>query len=44
MPVRHEMLVMVDDEKMTGALKEPEGTHAPISNENDACERVLTAP
>jgi hypothetical protein len=38
------MLVMVDDEKMTGALNELEGTHAPISNEEDACERVLTAP
>jgi glucose-6-phosphate 1-dehydrogenase len=36
------MLVMVDDEKMTGALKELEGTPAPISDEKDACERVLT--
>jgi len=38
------MLVMVDDEKMTGALKELEGSHAQISNEKDAYERVLTAP
>ena len=36
------MLVMVDDEKMTGALKELEGTPAPISDEKDAYERVLT--
>ncbi|MBZ5538720.1 MAG: glucose-6-phosphate dehydrogenase [Acidobacteriia bacterium] len=36
------MLVMVDDEKMTGALKELEGTRAPISDEKDAYERVLT--
>jgi len=34
--------VMVDDEKMTGALKELEGTRAPISDEKDAYERVLT--
>jgi glucose-6-phosphate 1-dehydrogenase len=36
------MLVMVDDEKMTGALKELEGTPAPISEEKDAYEKVLT--
>jgi glucose-6-phosphate 1-dehydrogenase len=36
------MLVMVDDEKMTGALKELEGTPAPVSDEKDAYERVLT--
>jgi glucose-6-phosphate 1-dehydrogenase len=36
------MLVMVDDEKMTGGLKELEGTPAPISEEKDAYERVLT--
>ena len=36
------MLVMVDDEKMTGGLKELEGTPAPISDEKDAYERVLT--
>ena len=36
------MLVMVDDEKMTGGLKELAGTPAPISDEKDAYERVLT--
>jgi glucose-6-phosphate 1-dehydrogenase len=36
------MLVMVDDEKMTGALKELEGTPAPGSDEKDAYEKVLT--
>jgi glucose-6-phosphate 1-dehydrogenase len=36
------MLVMVDDEKMTGGLKELEGTPVPISDEKDAYERVLT--
>jgi glucose-6-phosphate 1-dehydrogenase len=36
------MLVMVDDEKMTGALKELEGSRAPISDEKDAYEKVLT--
>jgi glucose-6-phosphate 1-dehydrogenase len=36
------MLVMVDDEKMLGALKELEGTPSPISDEKDAYERVLT--
>ena len=36
------MLVMVDDDKMIGAVKELEGTPTPISNEKDAYERVLT--
>lgn len=36
------MLVMVDDDKMIGAVKELEGTPAPISDEKDAYERVLT--
>jgi glucose-6-phosphate 1-dehydrogenase len=36
------MLVMVDDENMTGAVKELEGSPAPISDEKDAYERVLT--
>jgi len=36
------MLMMVDDEKMTSALKEIEGSPAAISNEKDAYERVLT--
>ena len=36
------MLVMVDDEKMTGAVKELAGTPSPISDEKDAYERVLT--
>ena len=36
------MLVMVDDEKMTGALKELAGTPEPVSDEKDAYERVLT--
>ncbi len=36
------MLVMVDDEKMIGGLKELAGTPTPISNEKDAYERVLT--
>jgi glucose-6-phosphate 1-dehydrogenase len=36
------MLVMVDDEKMTGALKEIQGTPEPVSGEKDAYERVLT--
>ena len=36
------LLVMVDDEKMTGALKELEGTPAPVSDVKDAYERVLT--
>ncbi len=36
------MLVMVDDEKMTGGLKELAGVPAPISDEKDAYERVLT--
>jgi len=36
------MLMLVDDEKMTSALKELEGVPAPISNEKDAYERVLT--
>jgi hypothetical protein len=44
MPVRHEMLATVDDAKMTSALKELEVTHVSISNEKDACERMLTAP
>ena len=33
---------MVDDEKMTGGLKELAGVPAPISDEKDAYERVLT--
>jgi glucose-6-phosphate 1-dehydrogenase len=36
------MLVMVDDEKMTGGLKELAGVPAPIDDEQDAYERVLT--
>ena len=36
------MLVMEDDEKMIGALKELAGTPLPISDEKDAYERVLT--
>ena len=36
------MLAMADDEKMTGVLKELEGTPLPISDEKDAYERVLT--
>ena len=36
------MLVMVDDDKMIGAVKELEGTPSPISDEKDAYERVLT--
>jgi glucose-6-phosphate 1-dehydrogenase len=36
------MLVRVDDETMTGSLKELEGTPTPISDEKDAYERVLT--
>ena len=36
------MLVMADDERMIGALKELEGTPTPISDEKDAYERVLT--
>jgi Glucose-6-phosphate dehydrogenase, C-terminal domain/Carbohydrate-selective porin, OprB family len=36
------MLVMVDDEKMTSALKDLKGTPAPVSDEKDAYERVLT--
>ena len=36
------MLVMVDDEKMTGGLKELAGVPTPVSNEKDAYERVLT--
>jgi glucose-6-phosphate 1-dehydrogenase len=36
------MLVMVDDEKMIGGLKELAGAPAPISDEKDAYERVLT--
>ena len=36
------MLVMVDDDKMIGAVKELEGTPTPISDEKDAYERVLT--
>jgi glucose-6-phosphate 1-dehydrogenase len=35
------MLVMVDDDKMIGAVKELEGTPTPISDEKDAYERVL---
>jgi glucose-6-phosphate 1-dehydrogenase len=33
---------MVDDENMTGGLKELVGTPSPISDEKDAYERVLT--
>jgi glucose-6-phosphate 1-dehydrogenase len=36
------MLVMVDDEKMRGAVKELAGTPVPTSDEKDAYERVLT--
>ena len=36
------VLVMVDDDKMIGAVKELEGTPTPISDEKDAYERVLT--
>ena len=36
------MLVMVDDEKMIGGLKELAGVPTPISDEKDAYERVLT--
>jgi glucose-6-phosphate 1-dehydrogenase len=36
------MLFMTDDEKMTGALKELEGTPYPVSDEKDAYEVVLT--
>ncbi len=36
------MLIMVDDEKMTGGLKELAGVPAPIEDEKDAYERVLT--
>jgi glucose-6-phosphate 1-dehydrogenase len=36
------MLVMVDDDKMTGGLKELAGGRTPISDEKDAYERVLT--
>jgi glucose-6-phosphate 1-dehydrogenase len=36
------MLVMVDDETMTGGLKEIAGVPSPISDEKDAYERVLT--
>jgi glucose-6-phosphate 1-dehydrogenase len=36
------MLVMVDDDKMLGAVKELEGTPSPILDEKDAYERVLT--
>jgi len=36
------MLVMVDDDKMIGAVKELKGTPTPISDEKDAYERVLT--
>jgi glucose-6-phosphate 1-dehydrogenase len=36
------MLVMLDDEKMTGALKELAGAPEPVSDEKDAYERVLT--
>jgi glucose-6-phosphate 1-dehydrogenase len=35
------MLVMVDDEKMTGGLKELAGVPSPIDDEKDAYERVL---
>ena len=36
------MQAMVDDENMTGGLKELVGTPSPISHERDAYERVLT--
>jgi len=36
------MQAMVDDENMTGGLKELVGTPSPISDEKDAYERVLT--
>jgi glucose-6-phosphate 1-dehydrogenase len=36
------MLVLVDDDKMVGGLKELAGVPAPISDEQDAYERVLT--
>lgn len=36
------VLVMVDDEKMTGALKEIEGSPVPVRGEQGAYERVLT--
>jgi glucose-6-phosphate 1-dehydrogenase len=36
------MLVLVDDDKMLGAVKELAGTPAPISDEKDAYERVLS--
>jgi len=36
------MLVMMDDEKMIGGLKELAGAPTPISDEKDAYERVLT--
>jgi glucose-6-phosphate 1-dehydrogenase len=36
------MLVMVDDEKMLGAVKELAGVPTPILDEKDAYERVLT--
>jgi glucose-6-phosphate 1-dehydrogenase len=36
------MLVMVDDDKMLGAVKELAGTPAPIRDERDAYARVLT--
>jgi glucose-6-phosphate 1-dehydrogenase len=36
------MLMLADDEKLTGALKELVGTPATIADEKDAYERVLT--
>ncbi len=36
------MLVMVDDERMTGAVKELAGTAVPLADEKEAYERVLT--
>jgi glucose-6-phosphate 1-dehydrogenase len=36
------LLIRADDETMTGALKELEGTPSAISDEKDAYERVLT--
>ena len=36
------MLVVADDDKMAGSLKELAGTPTPISDEKDAYERVLT--
>jgi len=36
------MLVMVDDEKMIGSVKELAGSQTPIGDEQDAYERVLT--